>query len=142
MTSGHRRAGRTRPLVLIVDDDAIVSEAAAEAITAAGYRAICVCDGWQALAALDRELPAAMLVDLSMPGMSGSELLRRMNDHPLWSRVPRVIITGTNDPMIRVREDAPVFYKPVDLDSLLQVLSRCCDPARPDDGVRGRVPAP
>jgi CheY-like chemotaxis protein len=143
MASGRRRAGRSRPLVLIVDDDAIVAEAAADAIVAAGYRATCAHDGWQALAALDHEQPAVMLVDLLMPGMSGSELLRRVKERPAWSHIRCVIMTGTNDPMIRVREDAPVFYKPVDLESLVQVIGRYCDPVIGAHGVASRrAPAP
>jgi CheY-like chemotaxis protein len=117
------------PAVLIVEDDAIVAEAAADVIEAAGYRTIRACNGWQALEALQREQPAMMLVDLSLPGMSGSQFLRFVRDNPIWSRIPRVIMTGTNDPMIRVREDAPVLYKPLDMDSLVAVVQRCCDRA-------------
>jgi CheY-like chemotaxis protein len=143
MTSGHRRAGRSRPLVLIVDDDAVVAEAAADAIGAAGYRTICVHDGCQALAALEHEQPAMMLVDLLMPGMSGSELLRRVKERRAWSHIPCVIMTGTNDPMIRVREDAPVLYKPIDLESLVQMIGRYCDPVSGFQSVASRrAPAP
>ena len=131
MRSARRRARRSAPLVLIVDDDAGVAEAAAEAIGAAGYRTLWVPDGWQALLALERELPALLLLDLSLPGMSGSELLRLIRTRPAWSHIPRVIMTGTNDRMIGVREDAPVFYKPVDLDSLVQVVELYCDRSRP-----------
>ena len=119
------------PAVLIVEDDAIVADATADAIEAAGYRTIRACNGWQALEALQREQPAMLLVDLSLPGMSGSQLLRFVRDNPIWSRIPRVIMTGTNDPMIRVREDAPVLYKPLDMDSLVAVVRHYCDRARP-----------
>jgi DNA-binding response OmpR family regulator len=117
--------------VLIVEDDALVSEAAADAIEAAGYRTIRVSDGMQALEVLEHEDLAVLLVDMSLPGMSGSELLRFVRKNPAWSRIPRVIMTGTNDPMIGVREDAPVFYKPLDVDSLVAVVRRYCDRARP-----------
>jgi DNA-binding response OmpR family regulator len=125
------RRGHSPAAVLIVEDDGIVAEAASDAIEAIGYRAIQARDGWQALEALKRERPAVMLVDLSLPGMSGSEFLRFVRESPTWSRIPRVIMTGTNDPMIGVREDAPVFYKPLDIDSLVAVVQRYCDRARP-----------
>jgi DNA-binding response OmpR family regulator len=117
--------------VLIVEDDQLVAEATADAIEAAGYRTIRAEDGWQALEALERETPAVLLVDMSLPRMSGSELLRLVRESPVWSRIPRVIMTGTNDPMIGVREDAPVFYKPLDLDTLVAAVERYCDRARP-----------
>jgi len=131
MRSAERRPRRSPPAVLIVEDDPIVAEAAADAIASAGYRTIWAPDGWQALDALKREQPAMMLVDLFLPGMSGSELLRHVKASPTWSRVPRVIMTGTNDPMIGVREDAAVFYKPLDLDSLIEVVRRYCDRSPP-----------
>jgi hypothetical protein len=40
-------------------------------------------------------------------------------------------MTATNDPMIGVREDSAVFYKPLDLDSLVEVVRRYCDNSRP-----------
>ena len=136
----HRRARRSSPAVLIVEDDALVAEAAAEALGLAGYRTICAGDAWQALDVLERERPGVMLVDLFLPGMSGSELLRIVKASPAWSRVPRVIITGANDPMIRVREDVAVLYKPLDLDTLLQVVRRYCDRSRPHLAAVGDQP--
>ena len=109
----------------------MVAEATADALNSMGYRTIQARDGLQAIEALEREQPAVMLVDLSLPGMSGSELLRFVRNNPSWSQIPRVIMTGTNDPMIGVREDAPVFYKPLDIDSLAAAVHRYCDRARP-----------
>lgn len=140
MTPGHGRGRRSPSLVLIVEDDANVAAATAEAVGAAGYRAVCAHDSRQAFDALAHEVPAVMLVDLSLPGMGGSELLRRIKTSPAWSQIPRVIMTGTNDPMIGVREDAPVFYKPLDMASLVQVLGRYCDRAQPRWGVEAPRP--
>jgi CheY-like chemotaxis protein len=134
--SSDRRRARHRPsAVLIVEDDAILAEATAEAIEAAGYRTLRAGDGWQALEVLKRELPSVLLVDMSLPGMNGSEFLRFVRANPTWARIPRIIITGTNDPMIGVREDAPVFYKPLNLDSLVAVVQRYYDRARPQVSV-------
>jgi DNA-binding response OmpR family regulator len=115
------------PIVLIVEDDDVVAEAAVDVIRAMGYRAVWARDAWQALDALERERPAMMLVDLSLPGMSGSAFLRAVRNTPSWSDIPRVIMTGTNDSMIGVREDTAVFYKPFDMDALMEVVQRYCD---------------
>ena len=129
--SDRRPALHSPPAVLIVEDDPVVAEAAADAIEAAGCRAINVCDGWQALEVLKQEQPAVMLVDLTLAGTGGTEFLRAVRNSPAWSRIPRVIMTATNDPMIGIREDAPVFYKPLDIDSLIAVVERYCDRGRP-----------
>jgi DNA-binding response OmpR family regulator len=129
--SDRRRTRHRPPAVLIVEDDRLLAEVIADAIEAIGYRTIRATDGWQALEALKREEAAVLLVDPSLPGMSGAAFLRLVRNSPTWSRIPRVIMTGTNDPMIGVREDAPVFYKPLDIDSLVAVVQRYCDRARP-----------
>lgn len=68
--------------ILIVDDHAVVREGLARILAAAG-------DGWvvgeassgfQALEWLRRERADLAIVDLSMPGMSGLELIRRIRD--------------------------------------------------------------
>jgi DNA-binding response OmpR family regulator len=124
------RPHRSRPAVLIVDDNDAAADAAADAIAAAGYRTIRARDGLQALEALRREQPAVLLVDLHLPGMSGSEFLRIVRNDATWAGIPRVVMTATNDPMIGVREDAPVVYKPVDLESLVAVVRLYCDRSR------------
>jgi DNA-binding response OmpR family regulator len=133
---GGMNAARRRPLdipaVLLVEDDMVVADAAAGAISSAGCRIIHVRDGWGALDTLKRERPAVLLVDLNLPGMSGSELLRFVRSDPTWATIPRVIMTATNDPMIGIREDAPVFYKPLDFDSLVAVVQRYYERARPE----------
>lgn len=131
MRSDRRHPRPARPAVLIVEDDRLVAEATALAIASAGYRTIQAHDGWQALDILRRERPSVLLVDLHMPGMSGSEFMRLVRSDSSLAQIPRVIMTGTNDPMIGIREDAPVLYKPIDIDSLVAVLKRYCDRARP-----------
>jgi hypothetical protein len=42
-----------------------------------------------------------------------------------------VIVTAANDPMISVKEDVTVLYKPVDLDALGRLLQKYCEPDRP-----------
>ena len=113
--------------VLIVEDDQDVASSLSEAISAIGYRPIHAHDGWEALEVLETDPPAVMLVDMFMPEMTGAEFLGVVKRTPLWSRIPRVIITAANDPMIGVREDAPVLFKPVDLGTLGQVVRAYCE---------------
>jgi DNA-binding response OmpR family regulator len=127
MIRGRKLAHPSTAIVLIVEDDDAVAKAAVDVISSMGYRALWARDGWQALDALERERPAMMLVDLSLPGMSGSAFLRSVRNTPSWSDIPRFIMTGTNDSMIGVREDTAVFYKPFDMDALMEVVQRYCD---------------
>jgi DNA-binding response OmpR family regulator len=118
---------RAKPKVLIVDDDEDLADAIGDALIDAGYAVISAREGRQALAALELEQPDLMLVDIFMPGMNGSELLRIVRGSSEWSGIPRIVMTGANDPIIGIRSDAAVIYKPLDLDALLALVARCCD---------------
>ena len=123
----HPSSSAPAAAVLIVEDDADVASSMSEAIGALGYRTIRARDGREAVLALLEESPAVMLVDMFMPKMTGSEFLGLVKRSTKWSRIPRVIITGTNDPMIGIREDAPVLFKPVDFGTLAQVVRTYCE---------------
>jgi DNA-binding response OmpR family regulator len=113
----HPLSRGRRAAVLIVEDDSEVATSMSEAIGALGYRTIRARDGREAVLALLEESPAVMLVD-----RTGSDFLGFVKRSTRWSRIPRVIVTGTNDPMISIREDAPVLFKPVDFGTLAQVV--------------------
>jgi CheY-like chemotaxis protein len=129
--NGQAPANQKRPAVLIVEDDRDVAATINEVVEERGYRAIRAENGREALARLEDETPALMLIDLFMPVMNGVELLKVIKKSPKLSAIPRIIMTAANDQMIGVREDVTVLYKPVDFDALTQLLHRYCDPAFP-----------
>jgi CheY-like chemotaxis protein len=61
--------------VLIVDDKEIIRTTTALVLAEMGYRTRTAEDGFSALRAIEEECPDILLSDLSMPGMSGFELL-------------------------------------------------------------------
>jgi len=124
-------ARERRPAVLVVEDDQDVAACINDVVEERGYRAICVANGREALSVLEDERPALMLVDLFMPIMNGAEFLKVIKGSPELSEIPRVIVTAANDPMISVKEDVTVLYKPVDLDALGRLLQKYCEPDRP-----------
>jgi CheY-like chemotaxis protein len=124
-------ARERRPAVLVVEDDQDVAACINDVVEERGYRAICVANGREALSVLEEERPSLMLVDLFMPIMSGAEFLKVIKGSPELSEIPRVIVTAANDPMISVKEDVTVLYKPVDLDALGRLLQKYCEPHRP-----------
>jgi len=124
-------ARERRPAVLVVEDDQDVAACINDVVEERGYRAICVANGREALSVLEEERPSLMLVDLFMPIMSGAKFLKVIKGSPELSEIPRVIVTAANDPMISVKEDVTVLYKPVDLDALGRLLQKYCEPHRP-----------
>jgi CheY-like chemotaxis protein len=90
-------------------------------------------DGEEALAWLPRweagePLPVVILLDLKLPRVPGLEVLRRLKDHPEFSRIPVVVLTTS-------REDADVdaayalgvnsyIVKPVEFEKFIEVATQ------------------
>jgi CheY-like chemotaxis protein len=119
-----------RPLVLVVDDDPRVRELLELLLRADGYRVIAAADGAAALEAVAAHAPRAVLVDLRMPGMDGTEVCRRVRQTRAPDRVPIIMLTGMDD--AGTRRDAiaagadAVLVKPVDRRALREHLARLC----------------
>ncbi len=81
--------------VLVVEDDRSIREALVALLGDAGFVAVGVSDGAEALIALDLPpLPGLLLADLDMPGVDGEQLLRKMRAHPRWREVPVIIYSA------------------------------------------------
>lgn len=66
------------PLLLVVDDDPILSQTLKVNLQADGYEVLVASTGREALAILEERLPDLAIVDLMLPDMHGFELCRRM----------------------------------------------------------------
>jgi len=73
----HVVRGGLRP-ILVVDDDPSALKLAERSLERLGYRPVCRSDGAAGLAAVAEEPPAAIVLDLLMPGMNGFEFLRQL----------------------------------------------------------------
>ena len=67
-----------------------------------------------------------MLVDLDMAARTGAKFLRTLRASP-YRDIPCLAVTASNDPMLTVSVDAPVFFKPA-LDGLDAALERLFTP--------------
>ena len=47
---------------------------------------------------LRKQLPGVLLLDLSMPKVSGLEILSSMRDDPVLRHVPVIVLTSSTDP--------------------------------------------
>jgi CheY-like chemotaxis protein len=81
------------PVVLVVDDNDDTRLMYAEILTAAGFRVRLAADGAQALDAAD-DMPAAILMDLAMPGLNGWEATRRLKTNERTKGIPIVVLTA------------------------------------------------
>jgi two-component system response regulator MprA len=78
--------------LLLVDDDAPIRRMLARTLTAEGYEVEAVADGGAALAAVERSVPDAIVLDVTMPGVDGLAVTRRLRAKGL--RVPILLLTA------------------------------------------------
>ena len=69
--------------ILIVDDDVHIGDLLQEALEGEGYHAVRAYSGTEAVLALDRIRPDLILLDLMLPGLTGEEILPRLEGIPV-----------------------------------------------------------
>ena len=81
--------------IFVVDDDPAVRDTLSMVLSAAGYQVICFADGAALLAVARSRTPAAILLDVHIPGKSGLDILRELHgeDYP----APIFMISGQGD---------------------------------------------
>lgn len=84
------------PTVLIVDDDDLVLARLQDLVTAAGYAVRTAATGVEAMTLLEESAASIVITDLSMPGMNGLELCRRIREH-VWPGYVYVVLLTAKD---------------------------------------------
>jgi DNA-binding response OmpR family regulator len=85
---------QTQETILVVDDEAAISEAVRARLSNEGFRVVLAGDGPQALELADTELPDLVVLDLMLPGMDGLEVCRRLQSRR-W--VPVLMLTARTE---------------------------------------------
>ena len=90
---------KTRPLVLIADDDRHIREALASRLVQDDFDVVSAGDASSAIALFEHREPAAAILDVRMPDADGfavCEHIRRSG-----SKIPVFFLTGTDESIIR-----------------------------------------
>jgi DNA-binding response OmpR family regulator len=85
--------------IMVVDDDATVSDVVGRYLVRDGHQVDCVHDGYEALRRIEREPPDLIVLDLMLPGIDGLEVCRRIREH--WP-IPVVMLTALGEETNRV----------------------------------------
>lgn len=115
------------PKILCIEDEDILREDLVEELTEAGYEVFEASDGRSGHSAILDHTPDLVLCDISMPDMSGYELLVTLRDnHPEFDEVPFVFLSALADrkDVIKGKTLGADDYltKPIDFELLLATL--------------------
>jgi len=83
--------------VLIVDDNILFAEMIASSLQGAGYRTSVVHSGLEVLERVTTDVPDLVLLDISMPDMTGYDVCRALRQGEATQFVPIIIVTGLTD---------------------------------------------
>ena len=114
----------TGPLVLVVEDDPRAANLMRLQLQAQGYRVEFSRNAEDGLARAAELRPAALVLDIILPGMDGWEMLVRLKDQPETSHIPVVIVSITDEAQRGFALGASqVLVKPVTQGELLAALA-------------------
>ena len=103
--------------ILVIDDDMNIGNMLEEALRLEGYKILRAYSGTEALMVLDKTTPNLILLDLMLPGMTGEEVLSKINN------IPVIIMSAKSETEHKVKllyEGASDYIsKPFELSELL-----------------------
>ncbi len=112
--------------VLVVDDDQPMARSIARTLQQAGFETHIALDGFRAGEAVHSFLPAAMTLDLRMPGLDGFQVLRHLRAEAELRRLKVLVISSLPEQRLREAVTAgadDALAKPFDARDLVQRLT-------------------
>ncbi len=114
--------------ILVIDDNEDAANTLVEMLQSFGHDALAVHDGKAAFAAVRGRSPEVVLLDISLPGMDGYEVARRLRAEPSTAATVLVALTGLGSDDARQRSHEAGFdhhlTKPADPSVLNELLAR------------------
>ncbi len=108
--------------MLLVDDCQDTRELYAEYLELSGYCVKEASDGMAAVVEAGRVMPDVIILDMSMPGLDGSETVRRLRADERTRAIPVVMVSGYEPDRIAEASWDQFLPKPCDPEQLISVI--------------------
>jgi len=80
--------------ILVIEDSRFLRALIVKTLTRAGYAVIAVADGEEGLLEARASRPSLILLDMMLPGLDGTSVLRALKQDPSTAPIPVVVMTG------------------------------------------------
>jgi DNA-binding response OmpR family regulator len=114
--------------IIVVEDELDAAEMFAEMMRVNGFRVLKATGSKIAISMIDEEKPAAVILDIMMPDISGLEILRHLHREPALACIPVVVVSAKSLPAdikTGLEAGASVYLtKPVDYLDLKQAVEK------------------
>lgn len=114
--------------ILIAEDDQVTVRVLSGRLRASGFHVLVAFDAIQAFMLAQRHQPAAVILDIQMPGGTGVEVLTRIKSSAKTCQIPVLVVTGSieaeREASVRELGADEFFLKPVNFEDLHRALCR------------------
>ena len=110
--------------ILIVDDEPDIIKVLSMRLREKGYEVTPALDATWAMSTIGQELPDLIILDIMMPGMTGSEFATHLRSNKATAKIPIIFLSA-----LQTKEDERaqgnsvsgnvIFAKPYDINSLI-----------------------
>ena len=90
-------------MIWCVDDDNTIRDIEVYTLTQTGFEARGFADGVSMLSALKEEKPRLIVLDIMLPGMDGTEVLRQIRSNPETRQIPVIMATAKGTEMDKIQ---------------------------------------
>lgn len=108
--------------ILVVEDDTPTRTMLRTALQGAGYSVVAVDDGLSALHQIESDAPSAVVLDMALPRLSGRDVQRELAARSDTSRIPIVVVSGTDVSDLNPSDFSSVLQKPVHPDAVISAV--------------------
>jgi CheY-like chemotaxis protein len=122
------------PIIVVAEDNQPFRSMLVSTLSLNGYTPVPAADGHEALLRVKESVTAALLIDVSLPGMSGVRVVEVLREQPAWENLPVIGMSGYDLPDDEAELFTTFLQKPLVLADLLELLNQLVPIPVRDDG--------
>jgi DNA-binding response OmpR family regulator len=115
--------------ILIIEDDMYIAKLLSVRLEHRGHTVVWAHDGNQAIARARCHLPDLVLLDVTLPGMNGFQVLQQLKQNPCTHDIPVIMLTAQTDGASVLngldRGAEAYLTKPIDFPEVLRRIEAC-----------------
>jgi DNA-binding response OmpR family regulator len=86
-----------RKKILFIEDESALQKTFGDFLEKEGFELISALDGETGLKLAEKEIPDLILLDLILPKMEGTEVLKKLRENPKTKDIPVIVLTNVDD---------------------------------------------
>jgi two-component system alkaline phosphatase synthesis response regulator PhoP len=83
--------------ILLIEDEEDIAELIRLHADISGYKIVTAADGLNGFAAVEKELPDIIILDIMLPGQSGFDVCKRIKSTPKLSHIPIIVLSAKSE---------------------------------------------